>query len=94
MSGAPENACSVGSRAARKSELPSAPRVSTRRGQREPGLTARNVMTAREVAELLDVPVSTVHHWARGGSVPSRSIGRRRLFERPKIESLLRSQRD
>lgn len=60
----------------------------------EPALTAKDAMTAAEVAHFLNVPVSTVNHWAREGVVPSRKIGRRRLFVRPQIESLLRSQRD
>lgn len=54
-----------------------------------PPLTASDVMTAAEVAELLHVPQSTVEHWARTGQVPSRKIGRRRLFVRPAIEELL-----
>jgi len=54
-----------------------------------PSLTAADVMKAAEVAELLHVPKSTVEHWARTGQVPSRKIGRRRLFVRPAIEALL-----
>jgi excisionase family DNA binding protein len=46
-------------------------------------------MTAAEVAELLHMPASTVEHLARLGTVPSRKVGRRRLFLRPKIEALL-----
>jgi excisionase family DNA binding protein len=45
-------------------------------------------MTAAEVAQLLGVPISTVHHWARERTIPSRKIGRRRIFVRPKIEAL------
>jgi excisionase family DNA binding protein len=52
-------------------------------------LTAADVMTAAEVAVLMVVPRSTVEHWARQGVLPSRKIGRRRLFLRPKIEALL-----
>jgi len=52
-------------------------------------LTAVHVMTASEVAELLGVPRSTVEDWARRAIVPSRKIGRRRLFLRPRIEALL-----
>ncbi|MGA2454846.1 MAG: helix-turn-helix domain-containing protein [Solirubrobacteraceae bacterium] len=52
-------------------------------------LTAADVMNAAEVAELMSVPRSTVEHWARQGTIPSRKIGRRRLFLRPKIEALL-----
>jgi DNA-binding transcriptional MerR regulator len=46
-------------------------------------------MDAREVEELLHVPQSTVEHWARMGGVPSRKVGRRRLYIRPQIEALL-----
>ncbi len=46
-------------------------------------------MTAAEVAELLRMPKSTVEHLARVGTVPSRKVGRRRLFLRPRIEALL-----
>ncbi len=52
-------------------------------------LTAADVMTAAEVAELLHMPTSTVEHLARLGTVPSRKVGRRRLFLRPRIEALL-----
>jgi excisionase family DNA binding protein len=54
-------------------------------------LTASDVMTATEVAKILGVPTSTVHHWAREGTIPSRKIGRRRIFIRQKIEALLLS---
>jgi excisionase family DNA binding protein len=55
-------------------------------------LTAVDVMTAAEVAELLHVPRSTVEHWARTGQLPSRKIGRRRLFVRPAIETVLHEE--
>ncbi|HME01469.1 MAG TPA: helix-turn-helix domain-containing protein [Solirubrobacteraceae bacterium] len=46
-------------------------------------------MTASEVAELLRMPTSTVEHLALVGKLPSRKVGRRRLFLRPRIEALL-----
>ena len=52
-------------------------------------LTAADVLTAREVAQLLRVPRSTVEDWARRGVIPSRKVGRRRLYLRPSIERLL-----
>ncbi|HEX3509836.1 MAG TPA: helix-turn-helix domain-containing protein [Solirubrobacteraceae bacterium] len=52
-------------------------------------LEASDVMNAREVAELMRVPESTVQYWARQGVVPSRKIGRRRLYLRKEIEALL-----
>lgn len=52
-------------------------------------LTAADVMTAAEVAELLRIPRSTVEDWARRGVIPSKKVGRRRLYIRSKIEALL-----
>lgn len=52
-------------------------------------LTAADVLCAGEIAELLHVPVSTVHDWARRGVLPSRKIGRRRLYIRQQIEAVL-----
>lgn len=52
-------------------------------------LAAADVMTATEVAELLRVSKSTVEDWARRGIVPSKKVGRRRLYIRSKIETLL-----
>ncbi len=54
-------------------------------------LTARDVMTVSEVAALLRVPASTVADWARRGVIPSRKIGRRRLYLRQQIEAMLLS---
>lgn len=39
-------------------------------------LTKADVLHARDVAELLTVPISTVHEWARTGRLPSRKRGR------------------
>ncbi len=52
-------------------------------------LTADDVLTAREVATLLHVPVSTIEDWARRGVIPSRKIGRRRLYVRQQVEAIL-----
>jgi excisionase family DNA binding protein len=52
-------------------------------------LTADDVMTAGEVAALLHSPVSTVEDWARRGILPSRKIGRRRLYIRQQVEAVL-----
>ena len=52
-------------------------------------LTAADVLTASDVAELLHVSPSTVADWARRGIVPSRKIGRRRIYIRAQIEALL-----
>lgn len=52
-------------------------------------LTADDVMTARDVALLLHIPISTVEDWARRGVLPSVKIGRRRLYIRQNIETAL-----
>lgn len=52
-------------------------------------LTAADVMTAAEVAALLHVPRSTVEDWARRDVIPSKKVGRRRLYIRSRIEALL-----
>ena len=52
-------------------------------------LAAADVMTAAEVADLLHVSRSTVEDWARRDIVPSKKVGRRRLYIRSKIEALL-----
>jgi excisionase family DNA binding protein len=52
-------------------------------------LTAADVMTASEVAELIGVPRSTVEDWARRSIIPSRKVGRRRIYVRSRIESLI-----
>jgi excisionase family DNA binding protein len=55
------------------------------------GLTRDQVMTAREVADLLHLPVSTVYHLARQGELPARRLGRTWRFLRPRLEELLRA---
>ena len=55
------------------------------------GLTRDQVMTAGEVAELLQMPVSTVYHLARQGELPARRLGRTWRFLRPRLEELLRA---
>lgn len=47
------------------------------------------VLRAQDVAELLRIPISTVHEWARSGALPSRKRGRHRLFIRSEIERWL-----
>jgi excisionase family DNA binding protein len=55
------------------------------------GLTRDQVMTASEVAELLQMPVSTVYYLARRGELPARRLGRTWRFLRPRLEELLRA---
>jgi excisionase family DNA binding protein len=52
-------------------------------------LTRADVMTAREVAELLDLPVSTVYEFARRGILPCARLGRAVRFVRAEIERTL-----
>jgi excisionase family DNA binding protein len=55
------------------------------------GLTRDEVMTAREVAELLKMPVSTICQLARRGELPASRLGRTWRFLRPRLEGLLAS---
>ncbi len=54
-------------------------------------LTRADVMTAREVAELLDLPVSTVYEFARRGILPCSRLGRAVRFVRDEIEQTLQA---
>jgi excisionase family DNA binding protein len=50
-------------------------------------------MTATEVAELLDVPVSTVREWGRNGTLPRVKLGRHVRFIRAHVEvAILRAE--
>lgn len=55
------------------------------------GLTRDEVMTAREVSELLKMPVSTIYQLARRGELPASRLGRTWRFLRPRLEELLAS---
>lgn len=55
------------------------------------GLTRDEVMTAREVADLLKMPVSTIYQLARRGELPASRLGRTWRFLRPRLEELLAS---
>jgi excisionase family DNA binding protein len=52
-------------------------------------LTRQDVLRSSEVAELLNVPKSTVEDWARRNIIPSRKRGRRRFFLRWEVQSWL-----
>jgi excisionase family DNA binding protein len=44
------------------------------------------LLTVAEVAEILCVPVSTVHHWAaRGEGPPSFKVGKHRRFDAERV---------
>ena len=53
------------------------------------GLTRSDVLSTTEVAELLGVPRSTVHHLARRGELPARRVGRRWLFLRDRLTAAI-----
>lgn len=55
-----------------------------------PRLTRDDVAAAREVAELLNIPLSTVLEYARRGVIPGHKLGRRWIFLRDEIEASLR----
>jgi excisionase family DNA binding protein len=52
-------------------------------------LTRDDVLSTTEVAELLGIPRSTVHHLARRGELPARRVGRRWLFLRERIAAAI-----
>ena len=52
-------------------------------------LTRTNVLSTSEVAELLGIPRSTVHHLARRGQLPARRIGRRWIFLRDRLAAAI-----
>ena len=53
------------------------------------GLTRADIMTAREVADMLGVPVSTVREWGRNGTLPRVKLGRHVRFVRRHIEAAI-----
>lgn len=51
-------------------------------------------MTVKEVAALLNVPVSTVHHWvARGHGPVSFKVGKHRRFATVDVHAWITAQR-
>lgn len=60
-------------------------------GEPEPGPSILNeLMTAQEVAGLLQMRVSTIEAYARRGLLPSLKVGRHRRFLRFQVEQALR----
>ena len=57
-------------------------------------LTRDEVMTAREVADLLKMPVSTIYELARSGELPARRLGRTWRFLRPQQTSCFEANAD
>jgi excisionase family DNA binding protein len=63
----------------------------TNGGAPEPrGLTREDLMKPREVAQLLEVPVSTILHWGRNGTLPRHMLGRHVRFVRAEVEAAIR----
>ena len=59
-------------------------------GATRPRLTRDDVAAAREVSELLGIPLSTVLEYARRGVIPGHKLGRRWIFLRDEIEAAVR----
>ncbi len=58
------------------------------------GLEFPELLTVRDVAEILHVPISTVHHWAvRGDGPPSFKVGKHRRFDAGAVASWLEKQK-
>ena len=53
------------------------------------GLTRTELMTAREVADLLAVPISTVREWGRNGTLPRVKLGRHVRYIRSHVEAAI-----
>ena len=53
------------------------------------GLTRAELMTAREVADLLAVPMSTVREWGRKGTLPRVKLGRHVRYIRSHVEAAI-----
>jgi excisionase family DNA binding protein len=53
-------------------------------------LTREDVLDARDVAELLNLPISTALEYARRGLLPAHKLGRRWIFLRDEIETAVR----
>jgi excisionase family DNA binding protein len=52
-------------------------------------LRRTDVLSTREVAELLGIPRSTVHELARRGDLPARRVGRRWIFLRDRLAAAI-----
>jgi excisionase family DNA binding protein len=54
------------------------------------GVEFPRLLTVAQVAEILHVPVSTVHHWAvRGEGPPSFKVGKHRRFDASMVREWL-----
>lgn len=55
-------------------------------------MTEPAIMTLQEVAELLRVHQSTVHHLVRAGKIPAFTVGRIWRFRRSEVERWIDKQ--
>jgi len=60
---------------------------------RKRSVSATEIMTADEVADMLRLRTSTVHEYARRGLLPSIKLGRSRRFVRADVEAEILVQR-
>ena len=59
----------------------------------EQGQVFPRLLTVEDVAEILCVPLSTVHHWAvRGEGPPSFKVGKHRRFDAAVVAAWLKRQ--
>jgi excisionase family DNA binding protein len=58
---------------------------------RRRGLTRHDVLSGRDVAELLQMPPSTVLEYARRGVIPAHKLGRRWIFIRDEVDAAVRT---
>lgn len=59
------------------------------------GVAFPRLLTVADVAGILCVPVSTVHHWAvRGDGPPSFKVGKHRRFEADAVLQWLREAQE
>lgn len=59
------------------------------------GVVFPELLTVRDVAAILSVPVSTVHHWAlRGDGPPSFKVGKHRRYDAAAVRAWLVDARD
>lgn len=56
------------------------------------GSVLSELLTARQIAEVLQMRVSTVEEYARRGVLPSIKLGRHRRFVRSQVERLVLDQ--
>ncbi len=49
-------------------------------------------LRAREIARRFNVSLACVYGWSRTGVLPSRKVGKIRLFDRESVEALLGSR--